>query len=309
MTACSLDEREAIVAALCEPAASISAKYFYDGRGSALFERITRLPEYYPTRTEAAILREHGEHIAERIGSASTIIELGAGNCQKARTLCELVRPRHFVAVDISADFVRACASALQSALPAVDVRSVAADLTDDIRLPADLPRDARTVFYPGSSIGNFTPQAALKLLQRMHRLCGAGGDVLIGVDLLKDIAVLDAAYNDAEGITAAFNLNVLEHINRLTGADFDLSQWQHQAFFNAPASRIEMHLQARTTLTVHWPHQQRRFARGERIHTENSYKYSPADFTALLADAGFHDIRLWTDARRWFALFHARRA
>lgn len=306
--ACSHTEQEAIIAALCAPAASISAKYFYDVRGSALFERITHLPEYYPTRTEAAILRDHGPGIAGRIRRDGTIVELGAGNCRKARLLCELVGPRHFVAVDICADFVRRCASQLQSVLPSVHVHSVAADLTTDFVLPADVPPGARTVFYPGSSIGNFTPPQALALLQRMHRLCAPGGDVLIGVDLLKDVAVLDAAYNDAEGLTAAFNLNVLEHVNRLTGADFDPAQWQHCAFFNAAASRIEMHLQARTALTVRWPGRQRRFARGERIHTENSYKYAPAAFTTLLTHAGFRDIQLWTDPFRWFALFHARR-
>lgn len=308
MPICTHPEVESIVSALCQPQASICAKYFYDAHGSALFERITRLPEYYPTRTEAQILAEHGAGIAERIGRDGTIVELGAGNCQKARTLCELVRARCFVAVDISADFVSGCARELQAAMPQLDVRCLAADLGEDIRLPADLPRTARTVFFPGSSIGNFSPEHALALLRRMHRLCGTGGDVLIGVDLLKDVDVLKAAYNDAAGITAAFNLNVLEHLNRLIGADFRPEQWRHLAFFNSAQSRIEMHLEARTALSVHWPGGQRRFARGERIHTENSYKYSPARFAGLLAEAGFGDIHHWTDRRSWFAIFHARR-
>ncbi len=307
MQLCTDSEIDSIISALCQPQASICSKYFYDAHGSALFERITELPEYYPTRTEAQILAEHGAAIAERIGRAGTIIELGAGNCQKARTLCELVQARCFVAVDISADFVDSGARALQAAMPQLDVRCVAADLSEDVRLPVDLPAQARTVFFPGSSIGNFSPAQALALLRRMRRLCARGGDVLIGVDLLKDVGVLNAAYNDAAGVTAAFNLNVLEHINRLTGADFQPVQWRHHAFFNAVESRIEMHLEARQALSVRWPHCERRFARGERIHTENSYKYTPAGFRALLAAAGFSDIHLWTDRRAWFAIFHAR--
>lgn len=310
MQICTHPELDSIVRTLSQPQASICAKYFYDEHGSALFERITRQPEYYPTRTEARILAEHGARIAECIGRGGTIIELGAGNCQKARNLCELVQARCFVAVDISADFVHGSARALQAAMPQLDVRCVAADLSVDVHLPADLPARARTVFFPGSSIGNFSPSQARALLQRMHRLCGAGGDVLIGVDLHKDVEVLNAAYNDAAGVTAAFNLNVLEHLNRLIGSDFRTAQWQHLAFFNPAASRIEMHLQARTDVRVHWPPQgERRFARGERIHTENSYKYVPADFAALLAEAGFGDIRHWTDDRAWFAIFHARRS
>ncbi len=301
------DVRDEIIAALCRPAATISPKFFYDARGSALFERITRLPEYYPTRTEQTVMSLHGQEIAERVGGGSTIIEPGAGNCEKARALCELVRPSHFVAVDISAGFVLEAAQALQRALPFVDVRAVGADLAADFDLPEDLPKRQRMVFYPGSSIGNFDPEQALALLRRMHRLCADAGSLLIGVDLVKDTAVLEAAYNDAEGVTAAFNLNALDHVNGLTGSDFEPAQWLHRAFFNASASRIEMHLEARGDTTVRWPEQERRFARGERIHTENSYKYTAQAFSALLVEAGFRQIHYWTDPKRWFAVFHGR--
>ncbi len=301
------DVREQIIAALCRPAPSISPKFFYDARGSALFERITRLPEYYPTRTEHEVMELHGREIADRVGGGGTIIEPGAGNCEKARVLCELLRPSHFVAIDISAGFVIEAAQALQRALPFIDVRAVSADLSTDFDLPPDLPRRQRTVFYPGSSIGNFDPEHARDLLRRMHRLCADAGSLLIGVDLVKDAAILDAAYNDAEGVTAAFNLNALDHVNRLTGADFRAAQWIHRAFFNPSASRIEMHLEARADTTVRWSERERRFARGERIHTENSYKYTPQGFSALLVEAGFRQVHYWTDPRRWFAVFHGR--
>lgn len=301
------DVSEHIIAALCRPAASISPKFFYDARGSALFERITQLPEYYPTRTERALMRLHAAEIAKRVGAGGTIIEPGAGNCEKARALCELLRPTHFVAVDISAGFVLEAAQGLQRALPSIDVRAVGADLSTDFDLPADLPRRQRMVFFPGSSIGNFDPQHALALLRRMHRLCAEAGNILIGIDLVKDAALLDAAYNDAEGVTAAFNLNALAHVNRLTGADFRLGQWSHRAFFNPSESRVEMHLEARVDTTVRLQGRERRFARGERIHTENSYKYTPEKFSALLGAAGFGEIHYWTDRRQWFAVFHGR--
>lgn len=301
------DVREQIIAALCRPAASISPKFFYDARGSVLFERITRLPEYYPTRTEREVMQLHGQEIADRVGGGGTIIEPGAGNCEKARALCERVRPSHFVAIDISAGFVIEAAQALQRALPSIDVRAVGADLSTDFDLPPDLPKRRRTVFYPGSSIGNFDPDHARALLCHMHRLCADEGGLLIGVDLVKDAAILDAAYNDAEGVTAAFNLNVLDHVNRLTGSDFQAAQWTHRAFFDPSASRIEMHLEARADLTVRWPERERRFVRGEHIHTENSYKYTPESFSALLFEAGFRQIHYWTDPKRWFAVFHGR--
>jgi dimethylhistidine N-methyltransferase len=249
----------------------------------------------------------HGADIAQRVGAGATVIELGAGSCEKARDLCQLLAPTHFVAVDISTEFLHDAVAQLRVALPGVDVRALAADLTADFTMPHDLPRQRRLVFYPGSSIGNFDPSQALDLLSRMRCLIDDDGALLIGVDLLKDAAVLDAAYNDAAGVTAAFNLNVLSHINRLIGSDFDLSQWRHCAFFNAVDSRIEMHLEACADTVVRWRGGERRFAKGETIHTENSYKYRVEDFIQLLTRAGFARTQVWSDDRAWFALFLAR--
>ncbi|MBL8424912.1 MAG: L-histidine N(alpha)-methyltransferase [Candidatus Accumulibacter phosphatis] len=296
-----------VAAALGAAPATISPKYFYDAEGSVLFERITRLPEYYLTRTERAIMRAHGEEIGRLVGRGATVIELGAGNCEKARRLCALIEPACFVAVDISADFLHRAVAGLRAAFPALDVRPVVADLLGELALPDDIPPGRRLVFYPGSSIGNFDPPAALALLRRMRALLAADGALLIGVDLVKDAAVLEAAYDDAAGVTAAFNLNVLTHLNRLLGADFDLAQWRHRALFNRERSRIEMHLEAYADTLVTWPGGGRHFRRGERIHTENSYKYHIADFAGLLERAGFASRSCWTDPGHAFAVLLAR--
>lgn len=287
--------------------AQISPKYFYDQRGSELFEDITRLPEYYPTRTENAIMQRHAADIAQAVGPGRTVIELGAGNCSKAEALCRMVRPACFVGVDISADFLAEAVERLRRTCAPLDARAVAGDLTQGVVLPSDIPRTGRLVFYPGSSIGNFDPPHALALLAHMRELAGADGALLIGIDLPKDVGVLEAAYDDAAGVTAAFNLNVLAHVNRLIGSDFDLGQWRHRAFFNAAEARIEMHLEAAEPCEVHWPGGSRRFAAGERIHTENSYKYALPTFTDMLARAGFARTQAWTDERGWFAVLHAR--
>ncbi|AOG22721.1 L-histidine N(alpha)-methyltransferase [Acidovorax sp. RAC01] len=287
--------------------ASISPKYFYDQRGSALFEAITRLPEYYPTRTENALMHKHADAMAQAVGQGRTLIELGAGNCQKARALCRLIRPAGFVGVDISADYLRDAVQGLRRDFPGLDARALGADITQPVQLPADVPRSGRLVFYPGSSIGNFDPPHALQLLAQMRELAGDDGGLLIGIDLPKDIAVLEAAYDDAAGVTAEFNRNALTHVNRLIGSDFDVQQWQHRAFFNAGDSRIEMHLEASTPVHVRWVGGERHFGRGERIHTENSYKYAVPVFTDMLARAGFSRAQAWTDERGWFAMVHAQ--
>lgn len=293
-----------IVPGLMEPAARISPKYFYDQEGSRLFEAITQLPEYYPTRTETALMKTHAADIARALGPGRTVIELGAGNCQKARSLCGLIDAPCFVGVDISADFLQEALQALRADLPALDARAVGADLTHPVALPDDIPQQNRLVFYPGSSIGNFDPDQAVALLGRMRAMVDdAHGGLLIGFDLPKDVAVLEAAYDDAAGVTAAFNLNVLAHVNRLIGSDFDRDQWRHHAYFNAAESRIEMHLEATTDTEVRWPGGARRFAAGERIHTENSYKYPLPVFIGMLAEAGFCRTRVWTDERDWFAV------
>lgn len=287
--------------------ARISPKYFYDQHGSRLFEEITRLPEYYPTRTETALMQQHAADIARAVGVGRTLVELGAGNCQKARTLCRLVQPACFVGVDISADFLQAAVQGLRDDFPGLDARAVGGDMTQGVALPDDIPRTGRLVFYPGSSIGNFDPPHALDLLAHMRELIDDDGGLLIGIDLPKDIHVLEAAYDDAAGVTAAFNRNVLRHVNRLIGSNFDVERWQHRAFFNRGESRIEMHLEALADFDVHWPGGGRRFDQGERIHTENSYKYPLPVFTDMLARAGFAQAQAWTDERGWFAVVHAR--
>ena len=294
-------------AGLLATPARTAPKYLYDALGSRLFEAITELPEYYPTRTEAAIFEQHAADIVRRIGPAATLIDLGAGNCEKAARLFEPLQPARYVAVDISVDFLRTSLTHLQNRFPALDMLGVGLDFSQSVALPAHALSGRPVFFYPGSSIGNFTPEAALPFLHSVRQACGAGG-LLIGVDLLKPASMLEPAYDDALGVTAAFNLNVLLHLNRLIGSDFALRQWKHVALFNPAASRIEMHLEAREALCVRWNGGAREFSAGERIHTENSYKYTPAAFTSLLRDARFANVQAWFDPQRWFGVFWACR-
>lgn len=296
-----------IIDGLLREVPGISPKYFYDQKGSELFTQITEVPEYYPTRTEHALMVRHGPDIARAIGKGGVVIELGAGSCEKARGLCRLLQPFYFIGIDISADYLQDGVARLRADLPGLDARAVGGDITRGVQLPADLPQTQRLVFYPGSSIGNFDPPQAIELLTHMRELAGADGGLLIGIDLPKDTAVLEAAYDDAAGVTAAFNRNILSHVNRLIQADFDPQQWQHRAFFNTAASRIEMHLEARSPQRVRWAGGGRDFAAGERIHTENSYKYTVPVFSKMLAQAGFSQPQAWTDERGWYAMVHAR--
>ena len=299
---------EAAAGLLATPAHA-SPKFFYDTLGSRLFEAITALDEYYPTRTESAILARHGAAIAQaalaHTGPAPVLVDLGAGSCVKAARLFDTVRPRRYVAVDISVDFVHHALHQLQREHPEIELVGVGLDFSTRLHLPAGLVDGPALVFYPGSSIGNFTPAEALRLLREARELA-AGGALLVGVDLIKPAPVLEAAYDDALGVTAAFNLNLLRHLNRLLGADFAPRDWRHVALFNAEASRIEMHLEARRTLQVRWSGGERSFAAGERLHTENSHKWTPASFSALLRDAGCQDIQHWQDEQGWFGVFLA---
>lgn len=285
----------------------MSPKFLYDALGSKLFEAICELPEYYPTRTEAGIFASHGADMASAAGKGTTLIDLGAGNCAKAAALFPLLQPAQYVAVDISADFVTDALNRLQQRFPRIDMLALGLDFSGELALPDTVRSQQRLFFYPGSSIGNFNPDEALAFLQRIHDACGNDGAVLIGVDLEKDHAILDAAYDDALGITGAFNLNILRHANALLGSDFDVRQWRHEGFFNPVLSRVEMHLTARCGQTVRWPGGSRRFTEGERIHTENSYKYREANAVDLLARAGFTDAQVWTDPDHWFAVIYAR--
>ena len=298
-------------AGLSRQQASISPKYLYDTLGSRLFTAICELDEYYPTRTEAAIFHSYRDEIAASTGRGMTLIDLGAGDCRKAESLFPSLQPRQYVAVDISADFLKESLDRLRERFSRSDMLALAMDFSSGLDLPESVHCNKRLFFYPGSSIGNFSPDEAAGFLQRLRKACDCGGrtegGVLIGVDLVKDEAVLNAAYDDALGVTAAFNLNILRHLNRLLDANFKVEDWQHKAFFNAEQGRIEMHLLARSNVTVRWRCGQRRFERGESIHTENSYKYTQKGFLSLLEQSGFGNARIWTDARKWFMVCHAQ--
>ncbi|MDB5820385.1 MAG: hypothetical protein JWQ11_4025 [Rhizobacter sp.] len=297
--------RDEAVAGLLADRAHASPKYFYDRLGSKLFEAITEVPEYYPTRTEAAVFAAHAADIAAAVGPVGSLIDLGAGNCAKAARLFPSLGPKRYVAVDISVDFLRDALRGVQREHPELEMVGLGIDFSSTLVMPNDAVTGRPVFFYPGSSIGNFTPEDAQRFLASVREQAKGGG-MLLGVDLRKPADVLVAAYDDALGVTSAFNLNVLRHLNRIVGCDFDPAQWKHVALFDDAASRIEMHLEARTGLTVTWPGHQRRFAAGERIHTENSYKYSPETFQQLLASAGFKPTRHWTDEKGWFGVFWA---
>lgn len=302
----SAEIRAELLAGLTAPSASIAPKYLYDALGSRLFAAITELPEYYPTRTEAAIFIEHLGAMAGSLGPVDTLVDLGAGNCEKAAALFAALRVRRYVAVDISLRYLRESLENLQQRHPAIEMLGIGLDFSLSLQLPAELDAGPRTLFYPGSSIGNFTPQEALSFLRQAHAEC-RGGSLLISVDLVKPVAILEAAYDDPLGVTAAFNRNLLLNLNRLTGTDFAIADWCHVAFFNHAESRIEMHLQALRDTTVRWDGGERHFVAAERMHTENSYKWRSAEFAALLERAGFATPRHWCDARGWFAVFAAQ--
>ncbi len=276
-------------ALLAATPASVAPKFFYDRLGSRLFEAITELDEYYPTRTEAAIFAARGAEIRAAFGTGTVLVDLGAGNCAKAVSLFPVLEPSRYVAVDISVEFLRDALRQIQRDHPQVRVTGLGQDFSATLDVPAEVLGDDRPVFfYPGSSIGNFTREEAFAFLRRIHARA-AGGGLLIGVDLVKPRAVLEAAYDDALGVTAAFNRNALVHLNRLIGSDFAPRQWRHVALYDEAASRIEMHLEAREALVVTWPEGERRFAAGERIHTENSCKYTVVGIRRSAGrDAGF---------------------
>ena len=286
--------------------ASVASKFFYDALGSKLFEAITLLDEYGATRAEAAILQQHLPAIAQACGQGHTLVDLGAGNCAKAARLFAALQPQRYVAVDISVEFLREAMQALQAYHPQLPMLGLGMDLERLPALPPQAGDGSRLMFYPGSSIGNFSPSAATAFLHRL-RAMASGGPLLIGVDLLKPAEQLQQAYDDALGVTAAFNLNLLRHVNRLLSADFDPSQWCHRALFEAAPARVEMHLEARCDLVVQWPGARRAFRQGERLLTEIACKYDRPGFDTLLREAGYAHTRCWTDARESFAVFVAR--
>lgn len=302
---------------LLQPQAHCSPKFLYDALGSRLFEAITELPEYYPTRTEAQIFAQHGAAMAQAVPAAATLIDLGAGNCNKAAALFEQLKPERYVAVDISVQFLRSALECLQRQHPALEMWGLGVDFSAGLQLPEDIATAAhgpRLLFYPGSSIGNFAPEQALSFLKTVWQACGRtpGSGLLIGVDLVKDAATLEAAYDDALGVTAAFNLNLLLHLNGLLQANFRLEDWRHLARYDTERQRIEMHLQARRSLSVRWTDEtgqarERRFMAGQTLHTENSCKWTLEGFSALLTQAGFVQPQHWCDPQQRFAVFWAR--
>ncbi|KQP02107.1 dimethylhistidine N-methyltransferase [Pseudorhodoferax sp. Leaf265] len=298
------DFRADMHAALSAPQRSISPKYFYDARGSQLFDAICELREYYPTRTELALLRRHAGEIAALAGREAEVVEFGAGSLRKVRLLLDaLDSPAGYVPIDISGEHLAQAAEQLRADYPGLAVHPVAADYTQPLQLPAG-PRKAgmRLGFFPGSTIGNFDPEQALRFLRMAARVL-RGGALLLGADLVKDPAVLHAAYNDEAGVTAAFNLNLLARANRELGTDFELDGFAHGAFYNSPRRRIEMHLVSRRAQCVRLDDRTYRFAEGETLHTENSHKFSVDSLRALAAEAGFAAGPVWTDPNRLFSL------
>lgn len=283
----------------------ISSMYFYDARGSELFDRICELPEYYPTRTETAILRDNAESISATIGPGVELIEPGSGSGEKARLLLRaLVDPVAYVPVEISRDHLVQSAAALNTEFPGIEVLPVCADFSRPFEAPEPSRRARRrVVFFPGSTIGNFEPEDACELLANFREVAGPGGALLVGVDLRKDPAVLERAYDDAAGVTAEFNLNLLVRLNRDLGSDFDIGAFGHRAVWNDGASRIEMHLVSRVSQTVAICGETIAFEAGESIHTESSNKYSLERFAALAGDAGLTVERVWVDPDALFSV------
>jgi dimethylhistidine N-methyltransferase len=290
--------KEEVLAGLALPQKAIPPKYFYDAAGSRLFERICRLAEYYPTRAELALTRKHLASIARFAGAGRELIEYGSGESLKSRLLIRAMRPAAYLPVDISTSALARAVVKLRKEFPSLRVVPVAGDFSRPLDLPA--ARGPRTVYFPGSTIGNLTPEDAHGFL-RMTR--DQARRLIVGVDLKKDANVLHAAYNDSRGVTAAFNLNLLARINRELGGNFDLRAFAHYAFYNAPLGRIEMHLVSLRKQSVRIARRRFDFALGESIHTENSYKYSVEEFRALAARAGYRAKKLWLDPKGLFAL------
>ena len=289
---------------LARPQKIISPKYFYDAQGSSLFDRICDLPEYYPTRTEMAILHKHAREIALHIGPHAEIIEFGSGSMEKVRVLLDaLDRPHRYVPIDISESHLLDAAQRMRLAYPALEVEPLVADYTQVLVLPPDEPPQGRRMgFFPGSTLGNFEPQDALHFMQMCAKAL-AGGALILGVDLVKNPDLLHAAYNDAQGVTADFNRNVLVRANRELGANFQIEQFAHSAFYNAPYQRIEMHLVSTCQQTVSVSGATFRFSEGETLHTENSYKFTMDGLHQLALRAGFTPGQNWTDSDHTFCL------
>lgn len=297
--------REDILMGLRAPQKYIEPKYFYDARGSKLFDQICQLPEYYLTRTEIGLLKQYGNDVARHIGPNTVLFELGSGSSRKIRLLLDALRPDSYVPMDISKNHLFQSANTLAKDYPWLDIHAVCVDYTDSWSLPPGLKGNRRIVFFPGSSIGNLTHEDAVGLLRRIAELVGEDGGLLIGVDLIKDIDILESAYNDQAKVTETFNKNLLVRLNRELNADFQLNQFKHLAFYNRDLNRIEMHLASERHQDIRITDECFHFDQGETIHTENSHKYSIAGFQRLASLAGFYPVKAWTDQDNFFSIHY----
>ena len=304
------EAREVLTGLLGEPK-QIAPKYFYDQKGAELFDAITELDEYYVTRTEKQIMLENRAAICRAIGTGANIVEPGAGSCEKIRWLLPDLRPARYTPMDISTEHLQASAMRLREEYPGLAVREQAFDHTHGLRVREAKSSEPVVFFYPGSSIGNFEPTDAVDFMREMHTQITAvdpeDGGLLIGVDAKKDKDVLEAAYDDSEGVTRDFNLNVLDHLNELLDGDLDATNFEHVARYDEEHGRIEMHLQCTRSHSATLAGEQLEFDKGELIHTENSYKYRPDEFAQLADQAGFRVQKVWQDERNWFSLMYLR--
>lgn len=299
------DKRSEILSGLQKDQKSIDPKYFYDARGSSLFEQITALPEYYPTRTERQILTQNAKAMAELCGDNCVLIEPGSGSSEKVRLLLDKLKPAAYVPMDISSDFLKHSAIQLGEEYPWLNVHAVCLDFAKQEKAPEGTPQGKRVIFYPGSTIGNMKPVDATKFLRKLGHWVGHDGGVLIGIDLHKSTRVLEDAYNDQQGVTALFNLNILSNINALTGSNFNTSHFSHRAFYNEDRFRIEMHLVSEIEQVVKLGDSNISFTRGETIHTENSYKYTKESFQQIATRAGFAIQSSWSDDQQLFGVHY----
>lgn len=305
---CVADDQALVAEGMAASKPWLHPKFFYDTAGSELFDAITETEEYYPTRTEAEIFDRHLDDMLAHVANRQVLVEPGSGNCSKAEQFLRDPKLSHYAPIEISADFLVGCCNRLARAHPDLTVDAICGDFTRCQTLPAAVPESGRLLFFPGSTIGNFDPETAQDLLANFRSLAGSEGYLLIGTDLPKDRGVLEAAYNDSQGFTRRFNLNILDHLNDRLDCHFHAADFDHDAFYNEDLGRIEMHLVCVRDTRVRVGKKHFNLSKGESIHTENSYKYAPDSFVAMASTVGFEPVTYWTDSRQWFAV-HLLRA
>ena len=294
-----------IESGLLDKVPSISPKFLYDALGSHLFTAITLLPEYYPTNIEKDIFTQYKREITDAVGTGGTLIDLGAGNCQKAESFFNTLKPSNYLAIDFSAEYLNEAVTKLAGKYPDIKMQCMGMDFSKHILIPDSISKTKRVFFYPGSSLGNFLSSEALHLLRQIKEQAKGGG-LLFGVDLMKEDPMLMSAYDDPLKITAAFNLNILNSVNSILGSNFNINQFDHKVIINHDKNRVELFLEALENVTITWPGNSRDLNKGDRIHTENSHKYTTESITKLLSDAGFVKSQIWTDPKNYFAVIYA---